>query len=141
MRSGVRIGWLLLCCMMLGSSPVGAKRLYSWDDEQGVTHFSSRPPADRTQGIQELKANSQGTVTPLPESERLYAEAETLLQAGESGKQQETCAYYRSLLSRYQTKGATAFNPQSGKAEVLHGKAATQAIRQARDAVRVYCRR
>jgi hypothetical protein len=142
MRCGVTIGLLMVGLgLVISSQPVSAGRLYSWDDAQGVTHFSSRPPQNKTRGIQELKANSRGTITPLPEAERLYADTETLLQAGESGKQQETCAYYRSLLARYQTQGARAFNPQTGKAEVLHGQAATQAVRHAKEAVRVYCRR
>ena len=60
---------------------------------------------------------------------------------GDDSQRQETCAYYRSLLTRYQSQGATAFNPLTGKTELLRDQAATQALQQARFAVSLYCPR
>ena len=63
MRSGVRIGWLLLCCLMFGSSPVGAKRLYSWDDEQGYKDYSIGAGYGPAQAGVQFEAGKYGVFT------------------------------------------------------------------------------
>ena len=77
----------------------------------------------------------------LSERERLYARQAAGPLDGDDSQRQETCAYYRSLLTRYQSQGATAFNPLTGKTELLRDQAATQALQQARYAVSLYCPR
>lgn len=37
---------LLVVCLGVGVTPVGAQQVYSWTDANGVKHFSDTPPAD-----------------------------------------------------------------------------------------------
>lgn len=46
--------WLWLAAALLGAvGPVQAKRIYSYRDDQGVVHFSDRPPAEPTAEVTE----------------------------------------------------------------------------------------
>lgn len=44
---------LFLSALLLTSNHAWAKRIYSYKDEQGVAHFSDRPPADATAEVSE----------------------------------------------------------------------------------------
>lgn len=129
-----KTAWKQVGCLalILLSGSAEAQRLYSWTDENGVTNYSSHPPAQQNGQVQTLKDNGDG-----PLSKQLDP-AEQLLNP--RSRHSEACAYYQSLFKRYQQKGVTAFNPQTGKAETLRGKAAAQAKQQAQEAIRLYCR-
>ncbi len=141
MIAGMRVSLAIVGLGFLVAVPVAAQRLYSWSDEQGVMHYSSNPPAQPTQPVDELKMDDQGSISALPERESLYANQAGRALDADDEQRLETCAYYRSLLSRYQRKGATAFNPLTGQAELLPERAAAQAVQQAKYAVGLYCTR
>ena len=141
MSARMRISLLILGLGLLVTEPTAAQRLYSWRDGQGVIHYSSHPPAQAAKRVDELTIDGQGQLSALSERERLYARQAAVPLDGDDSQRQETCAYYRSLLTRYQSQGATAFNPLTGKTELLRDQAATQALQQARYAVSLYCPR
>ncbi len=141
MNARMRVSLLMLGLGLLVTEPTAAQRLYSWRDAQGVMHYSSHPPAQPPKQVDELTIDGQGQLSALSERERLYARQAAGPLDGDDSQRQETCAYYRSLLTRYQSQGATAFNPLTGKTELLRDQAATQALQQARYAVSLYCPR
>ncbi len=141
MSARMRISLLILGLGLLVTEPTAAQRLYSWRDGQGVIHYSSHPPAQAAKQVDELTIDGQGQLSALSERERLYARQQAAPLDAEDSQRRETCGYYRSLLARYQSQGATAFNPLTGKTEQLRDKAATQAVQQARYAVTLYCPR
>ena len=141
MVAGMRVSLAIFGLGFLVTVPVAAQRLYSWSDEQGVMHYSSHPPAQVTKSVDELKMDSQGSLSALSERESLYANQANRSGNADDEQRLETCAYYRSLLTRYQRKGAMAFNPLTGQAELLPERAAAQAVQQAQYAVGLYCSR
>ena len=141
MSARMRISLLILGLGLLVTETTAAQRLYSWRDGQGVIHYSSHPPAQAAKRVDELTIDGQGQLSALSERERLYARQQAAPLDAEDSQRRETCGYYRSLLARYQSQGATAFNPLTGKTEQLRDKAATQAVQQARYAVTLYCPR
>ena len=141
MSARMRISLLILGLGLLVTEPTAAQRLYSWRDGQGVIHYSSHPPAQAAKRVDELTIDGQGQLSALSERERLYARQQAAPLDAEDSQRRETCGYYRSLLARYQSQGATAFNPLTGKTELLRDQAATQALQQARYAVSLYCPR
>ena len=139
MVADMRVSLVIIGLGFLLAVPVAAQRLYSWSDEQGVMHYSSHPPTGASKPVEELKMDSQGTLSALSERESLYTNQADRSGNSDDEQRLETCAYYRSLLTRYQRKGATAFNPLTGQAELLPERAAAQAVQQAQYAVGLYC--
>ena len=116
-----------------------ANRLYSWDDHKGIKNFSSQPPKEEVDPVGEFITSPSGkNVTPVPAENRLMV-LPKLPVTGEMSKQEETCAYYRSIVTRYEKDGLTAIDPATGQSKTLTGDAAAQSMKSAREAVKIFC--
>jgi len=116
-----------------------ANRVFSWDDHKGVKNYSSQPPKEDYDPVGEYVTTPSGTnVTPVPEENRLLVKPKPPV-TDELSKQEETCAYYRSIVTRYEKDGVRTIDPATGESKLLTGDAAAQSMKSAKEAVKIFC--
>ncbi|MGL4206448.1 MAG: hypothetical protein ACRCRW_10080 [Aeromonadaceae bacterium] len=134
------VGWIFSGILLVSPLVHGeTKRLYSWDDNKGIKNFSSQPPKEDVDPVGEWLANPSGTMKPVPSDNRLLVKPKPVTESAPLSKQQESCAYYRSVLAKYQMQGVYAVDPATGKSERLKGESAEQTMASAKEAVRIFC--
>ena len=136
------VGWIFSGILLVSPMVHGeTKHLYSWDDNKGIKNFSSQPPKEDVDPVGEWLANPSGTMQPVPTDNRLLVKPKLPVDVAPLSKQQESCAYYRSVLARYQMQGVYAVDPATGKSERLKGESAEQTMASAKEAVRIFCQK
>jgi hypothetical protein len=145
-------GLCLLAAWFLLSTPAVAA-VYRWVDENGVAHFTDRPPpgvqsrtvempafpAARYVSDGERKARQQ-KLLDMYEEERAGKREEREKRQAEKRERETRCNYAQDRLRRYEAAPVLYIPLQGGERRVLSDAERDKAIEETREAVKSWCR-
>ncbi len=141
---------LLVAALVALTAPALGAKYYKWVDENGVTHYDTRPPQGAS--AEEVRTR-QSASSDQPEAlERLREQREAEARADQAARQrqarqdraadqpertgQEECEQYRRNLETLQNKPVVRVkNPDSGEMEVIDQERRAQMLDRTRAAV------
>ena len=142
--SAMLFAGLLLC----SATGVSAATIYKWVDEQGQTHFGSRPPAG--QDTQQFNSRSQGAPATSPGTSQSAAadntdqqqkkiDAEVKRQVAQEQAQRKTfCQGMRTRLSQL-NNNPRLMSEVDGKTVRLSEEERQKRIRESEEKIREFC--
>jgi hypothetical protein len=148
----------LTAAFCLPGQPATANQVYTWTDENGVTHFSDRKPPDAETEVIDME-DKPGGVTysqpqssadgeadpatadePLPGQQRREAIAEDSAQRrAEAAEQAAMCDQHRELLARLEPARRVYYTDESGQEARMDDGQRMQAIADAREYIAQNC--
>ncbi len=154
----MRIVWIM---MLLAIYSQASAEIYKWVDQQGVTHYSEKPPANGKVKKIQLKSESAADMTeksavekPTNNRSRLEKQ-QKLLRALSDDRQQEkeqrqkaermakqrirNCAMSKDNLRRYESSSAVYKVDDQGKRIMLPSSERDKSIQRARAEVNKWC--
>ena len=142
----VRRAILAAAVLALAAPALGAK-FYKWVDDEGVTHYDSKPPAGQT-ASEEVRTRHSASSDQDEAIKRLEQRRATEADAAQRRQQQrqdrdnpagaseESCAQYRQNLEILINKPVVRVkNPDTGEMEVIGQDRRDQLLKEARAAV------
>ena len=133
-------------CLALSAT---AEKVYKWVDQQGITHYSEQPPADKKAATIKIKPHQVESKTPQsqaiePDSQapQLQTEVETRLSREQLAVQRKNCTTAGNKLRALQNAGRVRqLNAESGEYIYLADEVKLAQIQQMSDYLRDKCGR
>lgn len=145
----MRRAMLLTAMLAIGfsSAPAGAaKDYYKWVDEDGVTHYSARPPYNRPSEIVSVTTGERSSVPAASATQNGSSSAdgsasETRTAATESEKIKDPlrCENARSNLEVLQNNAKVRMKDEEGNIHYLTQEEKAEKIRESQQAVEESC--
>ncbi len=131
-------------CLALSAA---ADKVYKWVDQQGVTHYSEQPPADKKAVIAKIKlrqveskATQPQTIESGNQAPQPQSEVETALSTEGLAIQQKNCSSARNKLRALQNAGRVRqLDANSGEYIYLPDEVKLAQIQQMSDYLRDKC--
>ena len=131
-------------CLALSAA---ADKVYKWVDQQGVTHYSEQPPADKKAVIAKIKlrqveskATQPQTIESGNQAPQPQSEVETALSTEGLAIQQKNCSSARNKLRALQNAGRVRqLDADSGEYIYLPDEVKLAQIQQMSDYLRDKC--
>jgi hypothetical protein len=131
-------------CLALSAT---ADKVYKWVDQQGVTHYSEQPPADKKAAMAKIKlrqveskATQPQTIESGNEAPQPQSEVETALSTEQLAVQRKNCVTARNKLRALQNAGRVRqLDADSGEYIYLPDEVKLAQIQQMSDYLRAKC--
>lgn len=144
MHSICRIAALLAAAILMPAAQA-SESVYKWVDDEGVTHYSHQPPANRDAQL----ITPDGTIGPAPASEPSSqgsqqgdaASGEDEDEGGNEGPQNMTefCNQVRERISTLDGEGPVSVRQPDDSLEQLSDEERAQRLEQARSQLQQHC--